>query len=104
MDIDETLLMGTARTDPIGEEADRMSPSALAPGFESFDIDGDGYRESRVVHTEAGMTVARDRDEDGVIDTFTSIGREGHYESWEIFRAIDGSARWARTGSGEVFD
>lgn len=72
--------------------------------IETFDLDHDGYDETRVSHSEAGMTVARDRDGDGVIDTFTSIGRGGHYETWEIFRADDGTSRWEEMSSGETFD
>ena len=116
MDIDEALLLGAGLTDPVGAEPDASSAAGAGvgvggvsgvgggPGFELFDIDGDSYFESRVSYTDAGMTVARDRDLDGVIDTFTTIGRGGHYQSWEIQRAADGSARWERTGEGEVFE
>ena len=99
MEMDEALLMGAAPADRAPDEFER-TPA----GADAFDIDGDGRCESWVMHTEAGMTVARDRDHDGVIDTFTSVGRGGHYESWEIFTAADGSARWNRTASGEVFE
>lgn len=90
-------------------EADADPPAeemtvGVAGTFEMFDVDDDGYTETRVSYTEAGMTVARDRDVDGVTDTFTSISRGGHYESWEIFRAADGTARWEQTSTGEVFD
>lgn len=87
-------------------EGDALDVPAVAGGnsLEMFDLDDDGYDETRVTHTDAGMTVARDRDADGVIDTFTSIGRGGHYESWEVFRAANGTARWERTSTGETFE
>lgn len=103
MDIDEALLMGSVPNDPVREDAERNPGTTTGTEYESFDTDADGHVESWVMHTDAGLTVARDRDRDGVIDTFTSIGRGGHYESWEIFRAADGSTRWDRTGFGEVF-
>lgn len=68
-----------------------------------FDVDGDGSYETRVSTTDAGVTVAEDRDVDGVMDTFTTFGRGGHYESWEIFRATDGTSRWELTASGDLF-
>ncbi|MGB6052657.1 MAG: DUF6802 family protein [Rhodococcus sp. (in: high G+C Gram-positive bacteria)] len=113
MDIDEALLLGAGLTDPVGAEPDASSAAVAgvggvssfgANGVELFDVDGDSDFESRVSYTDAGMTVARDRDLDGVIDTFTTIGRGGHYQSWEILRAADGSARWEQTSEGEVFD
>lgn len=85
-------------------EASALDDGVGRNGVELFDSDGDGYSEIRVSHTDAGMTVARDRDMDGVIDTFTSVGRGGHYETWEIFRAANGSASWQETSDGEVFD
>lgn len=107
MDIDESLLLGAGLADPVGSEPEDGGTglsSAGGAGFELFDLDGDSYFEGRVSYTDAGMTVARDRDLDGVIDTFTTIGRGGHYETWEILRADDGSGRWHRTGDGEVFE
>lgn len=94
---------GDADSPELSSSAQDMSGTG---GFDTevFDADFDGRAECRVHHTDAGMTVARDRDEDGVIDSFTTIGRVGHYESWEIFRANDGSTRWNRTGEGEVFE
>ena len=96
-------------SDALFPEADADPPAedvsvGVEGTFEMFDVDDDGYAETRVSHTEAGMTVARDRDADGVTDTFTSISRGGHYESWEIFRAADGTARWEQTSAGEVFE
>ncbi len=76
----------------------------MQDSVEMFDVDGDGYEETRTSHTDAGMTVARDRDADGVIDTFTTVGRGGHYETWEIFRAADGTSRWEETSAGDVFE
>ncbi|AYJ47947.1 DUF6802 family protein [Rhodococcus sp. P1Y] len=75
-----------------------------SPGSaEMFDVDHDGYEETRVSHTDEGMTVSRDRDEDGVIDTFTAIGRGGHYETWEIIRVANGLSRWEQTSAGDTF-
>ncbi len=83
--------------------ADPDEPSE-ALSTQMFDVDGDGFDETRVTHTDAGVTIARDADADGVIETFTSFGRDGGYQSWEIFRTADGSSRWERTESGEIFD
>jgi hypothetical protein len=38
------------------------------------------------------------------MDTFTSIQSGGRYQSWEISRADDGTARWEQTASGETFE
>ncbi|SNT03232.1 DUF6802 family protein [Rhodococcoides kyotonense] len=94
MDIDDALLLDQEPH----EDADRF-----APGIEMFDVDGNGVDETRVVHTDAGVTVATDRNEDGVMDTFTSVARDGHYETWEVFRVADGTSRWDRIDSGELF-
>ncbi|OZF03712.1 hypothetical protein CH299_08290 [Rhodococcus sp. 14-2686-1-2] len=83
---------------------DSLSGASGVGSVELFDLDDDGYEETRVSHTEAGLTVARDRDGDGVMDTFTSIQSGGRYQSWEISRADDGTARWEQTASGETFE
>lgn len=83
---------------------DGESLGSVVDTVEMFDVDGDGYEETRTSYTDAGMTVARDRDADGVMDTFTTVGRGGHYETWEIFRATDGVSRWEQTSSGDVFE
>ena len=91
---------------PEGPDVDQhgLRPNVDGGSFDMFDIDDDGYAETRVDHTEEGMTISTDQDVDGVIDTFTAVGRDGHYETWDIFRAADGAARWERTSSGDVFD
>lgn len=73
-----------------------------APSTSMFDLDGDGILETRVVHTAAGVTVASDGDADGVMDEFTAFQRDGDYQSWEIFRESEGSARWIETDSGRI--
>ncbi len=105
MDISEALFLAVDHAEP-DESAAAFGAlgQSLGQGIEMFDTDDDGYAETRVSHTDAGMTVARDRDHDGVMDAFTSIGRGGRYESWEISRSVDGSARWETTSSGEVFE
>jgi hypothetical protein len=90
--------------DSFSADAESAHLPETSRSVEMFDTDSDGYDETRVSYTDAGMTVAVDRDRDGVIDTFTSVGSGGHYESWEIFRASNGSARWDRTSAGDVFE
>lgn len=75
-----------------------------APDSVMYDLDGNGILETRVVHTDAGVTVASDGDADGVMDKFTAFERDGDYESWEIFRETEGSARWIETESGRIGD
>lgn len=99
MELGDALLFGAAADAPVEELS-----AGVAGTYEMFDADDDGYSETRVSYTEAGMTVARDRDADGVMDTFTTVTRGGRYESWEIFRAADGTARWEQTSTGEVFE
>jgi len=98
------LFDGSGDGDAVDPAHDPVSGPSGVGSIELFDLDDDGYEETRVSHTEAGMTVARDRDGDGVMDTFTSIQSGGRYQSWEISRADDGTARWEQTSSGDAFE
>lgn len=110
MDFGEAFFLDTDSADGAVEDVDTSAATdhtvlSAAPGsVDFFDVDADGSDETRVSYTEDGMTVAVDEDGDGVIDTFTTVGRGGHYESWDIFRAADGTSRWERTSSGDAFD
>lgn len=109
MDIVDALLFDTDSADSSNRDDDGVGQGLCTSGdplssIQMFDVDDDGQCETRVSRTDAGITVARDRDGDGVTDTFTSIRRGGDYETWEIFRAADGGGRWQRTDSGDVFD
>lgn len=85
------------------EDAVDGGPEAVtAQVSEAFDLDRDGMFETRVLHTQEGVVVRTDLDGDGVTDTFTSFGRDGHYESWEIFREANGRGRWEMSESGEL--
>ncbi len=101
MEFGEGLLPASV-PDSVDGDAVVESVVGLGPGIELFDVDHDGYLETRVSTTDDGVTVAADQDGDGVIDTFTSIGSGGRYETWDIFRASDGYARWERTASGDL--
>ncbi|WP_072804637.1 DUF6802 family protein [Rhodococcoides yunnanense] len=100
MDIDDAIVPGLHSS---GLDACAFEEHSVAAVVELFDVDGDGLFETRVSTTDAGVTVATDRDADGVTDTFSSFGRGGHYESWAIFRAADGTARWEQSASEELF-
>lgn len=102
MDIDDAFLLGSDFDSEQDVDAPQHDPFGL--GVEMFDLDGDGISETRVARTEAGVTVATDRDGDTVMDTFSAVARDGHYESWEVFRAADGTSQWKRTDSGELFE
>ncbi|MDJ0394735.1 hypothetical protein QMK17_15525 [Rhodococcus sp. G-MC3] len=109
MDFGDAFFLDADPARPAGpaDPSELVGHGALATdavSLDVFDVDADGYAETRVHYTEDGMTVAVDVDGDGVIDTFTAVGRGGHYDSWEIFRVADGTARWERTSSGDVFD
>nr|WP_296770009.1 DUF6802 family protein [Rhodococcus sp. (in: high G+C Gram-positive bacteria)] len=110
MDFGEAFFLDADSADGSVEDVDTSAAtdhtvlSADPASVDVFDVDGDGFDETRVSYTEDGMTVAVDGDGDGVIDTFTAVGRGGHYESWEIFRSAEGTSRWECTSSGDAFD
>ena len=91
---------GFPTDEPADHEVDAGGTSIVSPDL--FDLDGDGHYETSVRHTGAGITVATDVDGDGVTDKFTAFDRDGHYESWEIFREANGFGQGRSSESGRL--